>query len=87
MLNWTIVRTGTFKRLYKAKTDKQKNKTKEIIRSLALSNNPLRLGEKKKNLGFWAIDLSHDDRLAYTIDGKELYLLKVCDHKEVYGRD
>ena len=87
MSKWTIVRTGTFKRLYRAKTDEQKQKTKEILESLTLSDNPLKLGTKKRNLNFWAVDLSYRDRLAYTVCGKELYLLKVCDHKDVYGRD
>lgn len=84
---WTVVRTSTFKRLYRAKTNEQKQKIKEIIESLTLLNNPLKLGTKKKNLNYWAVELSSSDRLAYYVDGKELYLLKVCDHKDVYGLD
>ena len=87
MPKWIIVPTNTFKRLYQTKTNEQKQKTKEILESLTLSDNPLKLGKKKKNLDFWAIDMSYGDRLAYTVYGKELYLLKVCNHKDVYGRD
>ena len=51
--------------------------------------NPLQLGEKKGNLGFYALDLSHSDRIAYTVDFKDrvIFLLKVCSHKQVYNKD
>jgi len=84
---WEIVRTDTFKQLYAAKDEFLKRKTKEVIDQLAQEANPLRLGEKKKPLDFWATDLTRSDRLAYFVLGNKLVLLKVCSHKEVYGRD
>jgi hypothetical protein len=84
---WDIVRTDTFKSLYRSKTEVLKKRIKNLIDDLAQADNPLWLGKKKGALGFYAADVSRSDRLAYVLEGKRLLLLKVCDHKEVYGRD
>lgn len=56
---------------------------------LAYSENPSDLGDYKSNLRVWAFELNKDDRLIYTIDYREkiVHLLRVCDHKSVYGKD
>jgi hypothetical protein len=73
--------------LYRSKNDGLKKRIKDLIYLMAQADNPLRYGTKKRGLGFWAADVSKSDRLAYAIEGKKLLLLKVCDHKEVYGKD
>jgi len=82
---WKLTPTDTFDALYQAKTDELKRRTKGVIDLLAASENPLRVGEKKGNV--WAADISKKHRLAYFVRGNEIVLLKVCDHKQVYGWD
>jgi len=84
---WDIIRTDTFKSLYHSKNEGLKKRIKELIILLAQADNPYLYGAKKKGLGFWAADISRGERLAYIIEGKQLLLLKVCDHKQVYGRN
>jgi mRNA-degrading endonuclease RelE of RelBE toxin-antitoxin system len=86
---WSFIVTPTFKRLFKNKNTEMQERTKKKLRELESVENPLLLGEKKGNLGFYAVDISRSDRIAYIVDFKtsEIYLLKVCSHKQVYGRD
>ncbi len=86
---WSFVITKTFKRLFKNKSTEMQERTKSKIIELGAVENPLQLGVKKGNLGFYALDISHSNRIAYTVDFKnrEIFLLKVCSHKQVYGKD
>lgn len=86
---WSFIVTPNFKRLFKNKSTELQERTKKRIKELESVENPLLLGEKKGNLGFYATDISHSDRLAYVVDfnSSEIYLLKVCSHKQVYGKD
>jgi len=84
---WEVVRTQTFLELFRSKDDVIKKKALQVIDDLAMADFPWRLGEKKYG-DFLATELSKSERLAYSVDGKgkRVYLLKVCDHKEVYGK-
>jgi len=84
---WELVWTPNFTALYQSKDEKLQRQTKELIEVLAQSPNPLHYGEKLHNLGFYAARISKGDRLAYCIEGRQLKLLKVCDHKQVLGKD
>ncbi|MHB1680148.1 MAG: type II toxin-antitoxin system RelE family toxin [bacterium] len=86
---WTIDWSNAFKKQYKKKNEFIRNKTDEILKKLAESVDPLSLGEKKKNLDFYAIDITYSDRIAYSInsESKTIRLVKVCSHKTVYGKD
>jgi len=84
---WELVWTPTFTALYQAKDESRKRKTKELIELIAQSPNPLRYGEKLHNLGYYAARISKGDRLGYHKQGRKILLLKVCDHKEVEGKD
>ncbi len=86
---WSFIITKTFKRLFKNKSKEMQERVKSKIAELDAVENPLQLGEKKGDLGFYATDLSRSDRIAYTVDfkDKEIFLLKVCSHKQVYGKD
>jgi hypothetical protein len=85
---WEIIRTKTFLDLFRSKDAIIKKKTAELIDTLALADQPWRFGEKKHG-DFLAADFTKGDRLAFTVNGaeKRVYLLKVCDHKEIYGKD
>lgn len=84
---WKPVTTKTFDKLYRSKDAFMKKKTREVIKELAQSNNPLS-GPQIEKIGpaFWTFRLSSSDRLAYFIRQRELVLVKVCSHKEVLGR-
>ncbi len=86
---WSFIITPNFKRLFKNKDTEMQERTKKKIKELGSVENPLLLGEKKGNLGFYAVNLNRSNRVAYMVDFKaaEIYLLKVCSHKQVYGKD
>lgn len=87
---WTIVQTSGFKRGYKAKTPELRVKVDEAIKLLVSSNDPRNLGGRKygtldKCYGH-DIDFSHRILFAVDIVKKEIYFLRVCSHKDVYGK-
>ena len=88
-MDWQIEITPTFKALYSRKDSILKARTDRKIETLQQSENPLHLGSKKKSLGFYALDISRSHRIAYDVEFNRriISLLKVCSHKQVYGKD
>lgn len=91
-----LIYTTTFKHLYKKKSKAPKfiiDKVNDAIRELSETNRPDNVGIcKKGNLkGILAYELGNSNRLLYTINNlngtKEVVLLKVCSHKDVYGKE
>lgn len=91
-----LVYTTTFKHLYKKKLKAPKfviDKVDNAIRELSEIDRPDSVGiYKKGNLeGTWAYELGNSNRILYTINDlngtKEIILLKVCSHKDVYGKE
>ena len=86
---WTAVTTKKFKRGYKTKTSELQKKVDEVIKLLLQSSDPRNLGRRK--YGFrnqcYGHDLDFSHRLLFAVDfaKKEVYFLRVCSHKEVYG--
>lgn len=92
-----IVCTSTFDRLYKLKIKSHQpssviEKIDEAVNSLHEASDPKSLGELKKGelRGTYAISLGYDSRLLYSVEkginGKTVVtLLRVCNHKKVYG--
>jgi mRNA-degrading endonuclease YafQ of YafQ-DinJ toxin-antitoxin module len=87
---WTIVGTNTFKRGYKQKTAELQAKVDEAIRLLVSSEDPRNLGSRKYGTldGCYGHDIDFTHRMLFRIDmvRKEIYFLRVCSHKEVYGK-
>ncbi len=91
----TIRHTSEFKRLYKhkLKTSKQYvlDEIDSNIRLLAFALDPKSLGEKKKGSlsDMYAIRLNRDSRILYRVYEDEsqtiVELVRVCNHKQVYG--
>jgi len=88
-LSWSIIRTSRFKKGYKDKIPELRARVDGAIKLLVSCNDPRDHGSRKygtldKCYGH-DIDFSH--RLLYAVDlvKKELYLLRVCSHKEAYG--
>lgn len=88
-MTWTAVPTGRFKHGYKAKKPELQAKVDEAIKLILGSNDPRNHGNRKygsrdKCYGY---DLDFSHRLLFAVDmtKKEVYFLRVCSHKEVYG--
>jgi mRNA-degrading endonuclease RelE of RelBE toxin-antitoxin system len=93
-----IVSTKTFARLLNKKKREGSlkyiyEKVEETIGLLKESRNPEEIGESKKaNLkGTYSIRLNDWSRILYTVnrvgENLEVTLLRVCNHKQVYGKD
>lgn len=93
-----IVHTSAFEKLYKKKMKRQPDfiiqEVDDAIEALRTSERPESLGPKKKGIlgGTRAFELSHNaNRILYSVSREgevcTVVLHKVCNHKEVYGRD
>lgn len=86
---WTAIRTNKFKHGYKAKTPELQAKVDEAIRLILGSSDPRNLGGRKYGSRdqCYGHDLDYSHRLLFSVDmaKKEIYFLRVCSHKEVYG--
>ncbi len=92
---WLILWSETFKRLYKKKDKSVQQKVDEKLKELAY-NDPRKLGKIKKGLEYsinsaYAIKINKSNRIVYELISQDgtivIRLLKVCDHKTVYGHD
>ena len=85
---WIIVRSGTFKRRYKRKTNLLQDKVKDAIRLLVAERDPRDVGRLKhgSNKDCYGYDINDDCRILYYVDFKEkkIHFLRVCTHKQVY---
>lgn len=89
--------TTTFKRLYKKKSKAQGfiiDKVNNAIKELSETDRPDKLGVYKKGKleGTLAYELGSSNRILYQIRAgqegtREVILLKVCSHKDVYGKE
>lgn len=94
MEDWTFEWSDTFKKLYKDKDNSIKPRVDEKLKELTVSD-PLKFGKRKKGLKYsnnaYAVKVNKSNRIVYeplVCDGKKIIrLLKVCDHKTVYGHD
>jgi len=89
-MTWTIVHTNRFKKRYKNKNEKMREIVDKAIRKLVESNDPRTLGSRKygTRADCYGHDLDFHNRILYAVDlvKKEIYFLRVCSHKEVYGK-
>lgn len=78
-----------FEKRYKEKTPKLRAKVDSAIKLLVGSSDPRTLGRPKYGTrrGCYGHDLDFRNRILYAVDfvKKEIYFLRVCSHKEVYG--
>ncbi len=89
MTSWKIKKENTFKKQYKNIGHNRQSIADKAILELAASSNPANLGKYKQSNKVFAYELGKNDRLIYTLDyfHNEIILLRVCDHKSVYGKD
>jgi len=84
------VRSNKFKRLYQRKNQKMQAKVDDSIRLLVGSNDPRTLGSRKHGSleGTYGHDLDFRNRILYKVDmtNRVIFFLRVCSHKETYGK-
>lgn len=94
MESWTFEWSDTFRKLYKNKDNSIRRMVNEKLKELSV-NDPFTFGKRKKGLKYsnnaYGIKVNKSNRIVYeplVQDGKKIIrLLKVCDHKTVYGHD
>lgn len=88
---WELVVTSTFDEGYTSKDTVNKHRVDNALADLSRSDDPRRLGIPKPTPDgqVYVYEIGHKYRLSYRVDMKNrtLELIRVCDHKTVYGRD
>jgi mRNA-degrading endonuclease YafQ of YafQ-DinJ toxin-antitoxin module len=92
-----VVATGTFKRLFRRKSNRAPRellvKIEGALLALRESVNPEFLGPAKRGrlVGLFAYELDRENRILFRVIRRRqetaIQLLRVCSHKEVYGKD
>lgn len=92
-----VIRTEKFVQLFNKKKKKSPEdlvtKIKEGISTLRHAEDPARLGKLKrgKHAGAYGYEVSRSSRILYQVQrtdaGCTVILLRVCNHKQVYGKD
>lgn len=88
---WELDVTSTFDNGYVAKDLENRRRVREAILTLTSSSHPQRLGELKDTPDgrVFVYDIGRKYRMSYCVSysAKIIQLIRVCDHKTVYGRD
>lgn len=86
---WRIDKRPTFLKQYGHLGQVRQQKVDSGLRELATTENPADLGEYKSAMKSFAYVLNKGDRIIFDIDypNNTIILLRVCDHKSVYGKD
>lgn len=89
MADWTTRSEATFDSQFKHIGHVRQLRVSKAIDVLTASADPAILGKYKKHAAAFAYEIGRSDRLLYRLDRSrnEIVLLRVCDHKSVYGRD
>ena len=88
MADWIVRTDPVFDRQYKRIGQERRARVYKALEILKTSVDPAILGKYKKHAGAFAYEIGRSDRLLYRLDrsSNEIVLLRVCDHKSVYGR-
>ncbi|MDE1816814.1 MAG: hypothetical protein KGI11_09700 [Thaumarchaeota archaeon] len=86
---WRIVRKNKFEKQYWLLGSERQKRTDDAILDLAYSTNPATKGQYKSSIRVFSYELGRGDRILYDIQYEDsiIVLLRVCDHKSVYGKD
>lgn len=86
---WRLVRKNQFEKQYRLLGSERQKKVDDAILDLANSTNPATKGQYKNSIRVFAYELGRGDRILYDVqyEGNVIVLLRVCDHKSVYGKD
>lgn len=88
-MSWILKPTETFKRRYKRKRRGLRRKVDDALRFLVRNHDPKIFCRLKygRLAGLYGYDLDDDNRilLKFIDENQEIQLLRVCDHRHVYG--
>jgi len=88
---WKFKATSTFDNGYSSKSVEDQHRVDEALLVLSESSFPNRLGEIKNTPDgrVCVYDISRSSRLSYDVSflTQTIQLIRVCDHKTVYGKD
>lgn len=89
LAGWTVVKKPEFRRGYKNLHPGMRPVVDRVVADLASSSSPEKLGTYKSNMRVFSYELGRAYRILYQPVGSrgEIVLLRVCDHKSVYGKD
>lgn len=89
--SWELEVTPTFDNGYAAKDSENQRRVDEALAMLTVSKYPHRLGEIKNTPDgrVCVYDIGFKYRMSYVVSfsAKTILLIRVCDHKAVYGKD
>ena len=89
MVSWKIVKKRAFVRQYKNMGGQRQFRVDLAVKEITDSDDPAVMGRYKKSTRVFAYEIGQSDRLIYRIEHghHRIVLMRVCDHKSVYGKD
>ncbi len=86
---WNLEWTNKFIKQYKKLNSDIQYDVDKAIEDIASSTNPSDLGVYKHDMRIFSYEIGRKHRVIYSIRYKDgiVDLLRVCDHKSVYGKD
>jgi mRNA-degrading endonuclease RelE of RelBE toxin-antitoxin system len=86
---WAFEKKNKFKKQFKSLSPALKDKVKSALIDLATSEDPRTLGVFKPSMKIYAYELNKSYRILYSVrfEEKVIELIRVGDHKGVYGHD
>ena len=86
---WTFEIKLSFKKQYSGLDARTRKKVDDAMCELQRSENPALLGRYKRGMRVFSYEVGRKYRVIYNVnwDSNVIELLRVCDHKSVYGRD
>lgn len=86
---WRLDKRPKFVKQYSLLGSERQKYIDNALRELARSENPADLGEFKSSIKVFAYVVNKSDRILFDVDypNGTIVLLRVCDHKSVYGND
>lgn len=86
---WNFERRSKFIKQYKQLDTETKKKIDGALYDLATSENPAQVGVYKPSMRIFAYEVGKTHRIIYSVRHRDgiIELLRVCDHKSVYGKD
>ena len=88
---WSFDITSTFDTGYASKDKKNQRRVDNALRTLGSSKQPQRLGDLKDTPDghILVYEIGRKYRLSYRVEyvSRTIQLIRVCDHKTVYGKD
>lgn len=86
---WRLDKRPKFVKQYSRLGTERQQYVDNALRELVQTTNPAELGEFKNSIRVFAYVVNKSDRILFDVDypNNTIVLLRVCDHKSVYGRD